>query len=72
MRLPWSRWRLERIWCAPKREYDFANFVGGAKPLIDCLIDHGLIYDDDPKHFTCEYEQIPGESNHTRLILLEV
>lgn len=36
---------------------DYANFVGGAKPIPDCLIRLGYIKDDNPKWFHCSYEQ---------------
>ena len=40
------------------RLVDFANLVGGAKPIPDCLQRLGYIVDDSPKWFDCAYEQI--------------
>ncbi len=71
-RFGYSRWRLVRRYCPPKREYDHANLVGGAKPLIDCLVDCGIIPDDKPAHFFCDYDQEPGDRDETLLILEEV
>jgi len=36
---------------------DYANLVGGAKPIPDCLIRLGYLQDDSPKWFSCSYEQ---------------
>lgn len=68
--LPYSEWHIERVYAHPKREMDFANLVGGAKPLIDCLSEEGIIVDDAPRYFTCTYKQRRGESNHTELTLV--
>ena len=40
------------------RLMDYANLVGGAKPIPDCLIRLGYLKDDSPKWFNCTYEQI--------------
>jgi len=69
--LPWSRWSVERIYKHPNREMDFANMVGGTKPLIDCLIEQGVIEDDRPNNFECDYTQYPGDRSVTILTLLE-
>ena len=71
MRLLWSRWRIERVYKPPKREFDFGNLVGGAKPLVDCLTEHGVIFDDSPRFFTCDYSQYKGDANKTIITLLE-
>jgi hypothetical protein len=39
------------------RLIDFANLVGGAKPIPDCLIRLGYLKDDSPRWFSCEYLQ---------------
>lgn len=39
------------------RLMDYANLVGGAKPIPDCLIRLGYLKDDSPRWFTCTYEQ---------------
>jgi len=39
------------------RLIDYANLVGGAKPIPDCLIRLGYLKDDSPKWFSCTYEQ---------------
>lgn len=36
---------------------DYANLVGGSKPIPDCLIRLGYLRDDGPGHFRCTYEQ---------------
>ncbi len=40
-----------------QRLCDYANLVGGAKPIPDCLIRLGYLHDDSPRWFTCTYEQ---------------
>lgn len=71
-RLRSSVWHIERQYCPPNRELDYANLVGGAKPLIDCLTEVGVIYDDAPQYFTCTYGQSRAERSQTVLTLLEV
>jgi len=39
------------------RLVDFANLVGGAKPIPDCLIRLGYLKDDSPRWFRCDYLQ---------------
>ena len=39
------------------RLVDYANLVGGAKPIPDCLIRLGYLRDDTPRWFHCEYFQ---------------
>jgi hypothetical protein len=39
------------------RLVDFANLVGGAKPIPDILKTLGYLRDDSPKWFDCEYKQ---------------
>ncbi len=39
------------------RLIDFANLVGGAKPIPDCLIRLGYLKDDSPRWFECDYQQ---------------
>lgn len=67
----YSRWSLLREYTHPNREMDYANLVGGCKPLIDLLVKFDIIYDDSPTHFSCSYEQLAGDSTRTTLILHE-
>lgn len=39
------------------RLLDFANLVGGCKPIPDGLIKLGYLRDDKPAWFACEYRQ---------------
>lgn len=71
VRLSWSSWLIERIYAHPNKEMDYANFVGGCKPLVDSLIEHNIIEDDNPRNFDCDYKQIRGSVSCTRLTLLE-
>ena len=56
------------------RIIDYGNFVGGAKPIPDCLKRLGYIVDDSPRWWTCEYVQqrAPKALRCTRISLLEV
>ncbi len=40
-----------------KRPYDYANFAFGAKPIIDVLVEKGLLKGDDPASLHEEYFQ---------------
>lgn len=72
LQLPWSRWSLTRLYSGREREMDFANLVGGAKPLIDTLTDYQVIVDDAPTYFSCDYSQERGGRSMTVLTLLEI
>jgi hypothetical protein len=39
------------------RLVDYANLVGGAKPIPDSLIRLGYLKDDSPRWFFCDYQQ---------------
>lgn len=51
------------------RLVDYANLVGGAKPIPDCLIRLGYLKDDSPRWFHCDYyqSQVPKEQERTEI-----
>ncbi len=51
------------------RLVDYANLVGGAKAIPDCLQRLGYIKDDSPRWFHCEYFQtvVPKELERTEI-----
>lgn len=51
------------------RLVDYANLVGGAKPIPDCLVKLGYLKDDSPRWFHCDYFQIqvPKADERTEL-----
>lgn len=55
------------------RLVDFANLVGGAKPIPDCLKRLGWIHDDSPDFFDCTYEQfkVPKSEERTEIHILD-
>lgn len=66
-----SEWRVTRVYCKPAREFDDANLRGGtAKILLDRLVKCHVIWDDAPKFFHADYEQVEGPVNETILTLL--
>ncbi len=69
LELGYSEWSIVRVYSAPKREFDWGNLVGGAKPIPDALKRLGVICDDSPAHFKCSYEQICGDGQQTILTL---
>lgn len=69
LRLEQSCWSLTRLYGGREKEMDFANLVGGAKPLIDCLTEYEVIVDDAPTYFTCRYSQERGGHSMTILTL---
>lgn len=54
------------------RLIDFANLVGGAKPIPDCLARLGWLRDDAPEWFECEYRQVkvPRAEERTEIAFL--
>lgn len=70
LRLNWSEWRITRCWAPPRRELDYGNLVGGAKPIPDCLIEAGVIVDDKPAYFSCGYSQLRTKGESYTLITL--
>lgn len=46
------------------RPFDYANFVGGLKPLVDAMVECGLLVDDSPKmledHYMQMHVELPG------------
>lgn len=57
-----------RIVSYRKRLCDWANLVGGAKPIPDCMIRLGYLRDDSPKWMVCEYEQIRSSDERTEIM----
>lgn len=47
-----------RIASYRNRLLDFANLVGGCKPIIDQLKHRGYIRDDSVRWFRCDYSQV--------------
>jgi len=71
LRLPWSEWRITRVWGPRNRELDYGNLVGGAKPIPDALITAGVIVDDCPANFSCDYLQRKElQESYTEITLL--
>lgn len=54
------------------RLVDYANLVGGAKPIPDCLKRLGYLKDDSPRWFRCSYEQfqVPRGEERTEIEFL--
>jgi hypothetical protein len=70
LNLSWSEWEICRLYCKPKRAYDFANLVGGAKPVPDSLKASGIIVDDKPANFKCDYFQVEASAPLTIIRLI--
>ena len=54
---PFAVVTITRVYGPRCRPYDYANLVGGCKPIPDALIKIGVLTDDDPKHFEATYHQ---------------
>ena len=54
------------------RLVDFANLVGGAKPIPDALVRLGWLKDDSPRWFHCDYSQlqVPRGEERTELTFI--
>jgi hypothetical protein len=61
---------LSGRWCRP---YDWANLVGGCKPLVDTLTNYAVILDDRAECFAGYYlqERSPDGIDRFRIRLLE-
>lgn len=55
-----------------KRSLDHDNFIGGLKPLLDGLKDHGLIMDDDAQHLTLTGVQMPLVKGDSPATIIEI
>ena len=62
------RIRIVRMQPFESRTLDHDNLVGGCKPLVDALVDAGLIAGDSPEWVTIEYAQ--GLGNAAMIISL--
>ena len=62
-----------RIRSFRNRLVDFANLVGGAKPIPDCLVRLGYLRDDSPEWLECAYEQhrVPRKEERTEIEFLD-
>lgn len=58
-----------RIISYRNRLCDFANLVGGSKPIPDILKRRGYILDDKPEFFHCEYEQYQVPRSEERTVI---
>lgn len=50
---------------------DADNLAGGHKPLVDCLVELDLLWDDSPAYAALEYGQIPGGKRSTEITICE-
>lgn len=51
---------------------DYANYVGGAKGLVDALVEVGLLRDDSDKWATITYHQEEAVRKHQRCTVVEI
>ena len=56
---------ITRRYAGRCREFDFDDFVGGAKALLDALNRLGWLKDDSPSHVKVTYLQERGERSET-------
>jgi len=52
------------------RMYDYDNFAGGAKSLIDLLKEKGLIVDDSPKWLDISFSQVKTKRGLEKTVLM--
>lgn len=48
---------LTRYWAKKQRAYDRINLAGGMKPVLDCLVELGLLVDDNEAYCEDHYAQ---------------
>ena len=61
---------LTRFYTGREREFDRANWVGGAKPILDALVRCGLLVDDSPRWLDDYYHQRRDE--HLRGVEIQI
>ncbi len=55
------------------RDFDYDNFVGGAKPLIDALVNAGIIRGDKPTDIVKrDYDQVRALSKTQERIIITI
>ncbi len=57
LNLSWSRWHFLRLIPSRGRVMDYANIVGGCKPIPDAMQEFKVIAGDDPNRFKASYSQ---------------
>jgi len=58
-----EEYRLVRFMSFRKELLDYDNLVGGCKPLVDAMVDTGLLADDSPKYASFLYFQKADREN---------
>jgi hypothetical protein len=62
--------RFVKVVSYRKRLLDEGNLVGGAKPILDFLVQHDYLVDDDPKHCKVSYIQKVDTKNPRTVITI--
>lgn len=68
--LPYSEWLITRHYAGKEKLMDLGNVIGGFKPAVDCLVQLGVVEDDNPKHFSADYEQTRSDWSGTTFRLV--
>lgn len=65
---------ITRGWAKGHRAYDYINLVGGAKPIVDVMVEYGYLYDDTPDWLEDYYLQRKSISDkgHIWIMLTEL
>lgn len=51
------------------RDYDYANLVGGGKPLVDSMVKLGYLVDDRPNTFQASYHQSKDDAGENQVYI---
>jgi hypothetical protein len=60
-----------RLYSGREREFDYANLVGGMKPVVDAMKNVGLIVDDSTRWIEDHYRQERAEESGLRVTIEE-
>ena len=63
---------LTRLYSGRQREMDRANFIAGAKPVLDAMVRACMLVDDKPKWLEDHYAQVKADRPGLRVLVEEI
>lgn len=63
---------LTRLFSGRQKRRDRDNLAGGCKPIVDAMIEAGLLVDDDDEYAEIHYAQERGNERGLRVLIEEI